>query len=245
MSSKPVAQRRAKVRAAPVAVGLTREAVIMAALEQIDRHGLGRFSIRNLAKALKVNPTVIVWHLGNLNMVLAEVVAAVQRDLVVPMHDGECWQDWLRGLFIRYREAIRAHPNVAPLIGAELVSNARVDLALVERILEALAAAGFEGSALRDAYSTVIAAMTGFTTQEFAPLPDRRVLEWQDEMQSRLDGADATAYPLLAGNLSLLVNRSFIVRWKSGGEAPLEDGFAMFVDCVIIGLEAKAGLPMA
>ena len=245
MSSKPVALRRARARAAPVAVGLTREAVIMAALELVDRHGLARFSIRNLARSLGVNPTVIAWHLGNLNMVLAEVVAAVQRDLVVPMRDGEHWQDWLRGLFTRYREAIRAHPNVAPLIGAELVSNARVDLALVERILEALTTAGFKGRALRDAYSTVIAAMTGFTTQEFAPLPDERALEWQDEMQSRLDGAHATEYPLLAGNLPLLVNQSFIVRWKSGGEAPLGDGFAMFVDCVIAGLEAMAGRPMA
>lgn len=244
MSSKPVPQRRAKVRAAPVALGLTRDAVIMAALEQIDRHGLGRFSIRNLARSLEVNPTVIVWHVGTLNMVLAEVVAAVHRDLVVPMHDGERWQDWLRSLFVRYREAIRAHPNVAPLIGAELVSNARVDLAMVERILTALAAAGFEGKALRDAYSTVIATMTGFTTQEFAPLPER-AREWQDEMQARLDGADAAEYPLLVGNLALLVNRSFIVRWKSGDEAPLEDGFAMFVDCVIAGLETMAGRPKA
>lgn len=243
MSSKPVAHRHVKLRAAPVAVGLTREAVIAAALEQIDRHGLGHFSIRNLARSLGVNPTVIVWHLGNRNMVMAEVVAAVQRDLVLPMLEGEAWQDWLRALFVRYREAIRAHPNVAPLIGAELVSNARVDLALVERILEALDAAGFRDRALRDAYSTVVAAMTGFTTQEFAPLPDDRAAEWQDEMQSRLHGADAADYPLLARNFPLLINQSFIVRWKSGGEAPLEDGFAMFVDCVIAGLEAKACRP--
>lgn len=243
MSSKPVARQQAKARAAPVAVGLTREAVIAAALERIDCRGLGHFSIRDLARSLGVNPTVIVWHLGNLNMVLAEVVAAVQRDLVLPMHVGERWQDWLRGLFIRYREAIRAHPNVAPLIGAELVSNARVDLALVERVLEALAAAGFTGPALRDAYSTVIAAMTGFTTQEFAPLPGERTSEWQEEMRSRLDGTTMAAYPLLAGNLALLVNKSFIVRWQSGSEAPLEGGFTMFVDCVIAGLEAKTRRP--
>ena len=227
-------------RAAPVAIGLTREAVIAAALEQIDRHGLGSFSIRNVAKSLGVNPTVVGWHIGSRNLVLAEVVAAVQRELAPPMREGETWQDWLRSLFVRYRAVIRQHPNVAPLIGAELVSNARVNLDLVERILHVLSAAGFADRALRGAYSAVVAAMTGFTTQEFAPMPDDNLTEWQDEMRERLAGVTAEDHPVLARNLDLLINQAFIVRWENGVGAPLDDGFEMFVDCLILGIETRA-----
>ena len=78
--------------------------------------------------------------------------------------------------------------------------------------------------------------MTGFATQGFAPLPDDRAAGWQDEMQSRLHGADAADGPLLTRNLRSLINQSVIIRWKSGGE----DGFAMFVDWVIAGPEARA-----
>lgn len=238
--AKPPAETARRPRAAPVAVGLTREAVIAAALEQIDRHGLGGFSVRNVAKSLGVNPTVVFWHVGSRNLVLAEVVAAVQRDLAPPVREGETWQDWLRSLLVRYRAAIRRHPNVAPLIGAELVSNARVSFDFVERILQVLATAGFQGRELRGAYSAVVAAMTGFTTQEFAPLPDDNPAEWQEEMRQRLAGVTPEDHPLLARNLPLLVNQGFIVRWKNGVEAPLDDGFDMFVECLILGLEAKA-----
>ncbi len=224
-------------RAPPVAVGLTRDAVVSAALAYIDRHGLAGFSIRNLAKELGVNPTAIAWHTGNRNVLLAEVVAAVQEDLAPPRHDGETWQDWLRALFNSYRAAVRRHPNVAPLIGSELVSNAQVSPHLIESILQALTEAGFAGQPLRGAFSAVIAAMAGFTTQEFAPVPAENLEEWRDGMRRHLATIESERFPLLASNLPLMVNQAFVTRWKNGVDAPLDNGFSIFVECVIAGLD--------
>ena len=224
-------------RAPPVAVGLTRDTIVIASLAYIDRHGLAAFSIRNVAKDLGVNHTAITWHAGNRNELLAEVVAAVQDDLAPVRLDGETWQDWLRALFNSYRTAIRRHPNVAPLIGSELVSNAKVSPSLIEGVLKALTEAGFVGQPLCGAFSAVIAAMVGFTTQEFAPVPTDNLDGWRDGMRRHLQTIGSERYPLLAGNLPSMINLAFITRWKNGVDAPLDNGFSIFVECIIAGLE--------
>jgi AcrR family transcriptional regulator len=218
-------------------VGLTREVIITAALEEIDRSGLDAFSLRALARTLGVKPNTIAWHIGSRDMLLAEVVALLMRDVVPPSDATRTWQEWLRELFCRYRAAICQHPNAAALVGAGIVSNVRADLALVEAILSTLAEAGFPERMLGDAYCAVHAAMIGFTTQEFARMPDE-IEGWREEMRERLAGIDPATYPTLARHLPRLANRAFILRWQNGAEAPLDTGFEVFVSCVIAGLEA-------
>lgn len=132
------------------------------------------------------------------------------------------WQVWLRELFGRYRHAIRRHPNIAPLIGAQLVSNTSLDFNLAERVLEALEAAGFRGPALAEAYSVVIAAQVGFVTLEFAPPPTENVAEWTGEMQAMVRSVDRQRHPRLAERLPSMANRSFTLRWENGTAAPMD-----------------------
>ncbi|WP_204322846.1 hypothetical protein, partial [Streptococcus pneumoniae] len=68
------------------------------------------------------------WHLpGGRNTLLAEAAAAALNDVAEPFGAGGDWAEWIRGLFKRYRDSLRRHPNVAPLLGAQLVSNAGVN----------------------------------------------------------------------------------------------------------------------
>jgi AcrR family transcriptional regulator len=219
-------------------VGLTREVIVAAALDEIDRSGLDAFSLRALARTLGVKPNTIAWHIGSRDMLLADVVALLMRDVVPPPGASRTWQAWIRELFGRYRAAIRRHPNAAALVGAGIVSNVRADLALVEAILRTLAEAGFPESMIGDAYCAIHAAMIGFTTQEFARMPDE-IEGWREEMRERLARVDPAAYPVLSRHLPRLANRAFILRWQNGTEAPLDSGFELFVSCVIAGLEVK------
>lgn len=239
MQSTSVRRRRPEAKASkgiPVSVGLTREIIFSTALEQIDKEGLGNFSLRNVAKVLGVNPTAIYWHVPGINSLLAGVVALVLRDLL-PTKRKRSWQDWLRSFFHRFRESIRRHPNVAPLIGAQMVSNPSFDLDLIERILMELSHAGFSGLRLAGAYNAVIAAAVGFATQEFAPNPTVDVVIWQKTMQRRLRDVRAADYPNVAANLPCLANQAFILRWQNGVDMPLDHSFEAFVDIVIAGLE--------
>ncbi|MFC7555583.1 TetR family transcriptional regulator [Pseudoroseomonas wenyumeiae] len=90
-------------------MGLNRKAILQAALNEIDAKGLSVFSLRGLARSLGVNASVIVWHIGNRDTVLAEVIRLVLEDSVPPRQPGQAWQDWLRSLFTRFRDAVRQH----------------------------------------------------------------------------------------------------------------------------------------
>jgi TetR/AcrR family transcriptional regulator, tetracycline repressor protein len=217
---------------------LTRDAIVKAALQEIDTGGLEAFSLRNLAKRLGVFPTTIQWHVESRSQLLAEVAGLVTAD-VLPPGFHVSWQAYLRELFQRFRTAIRRHPNTAPLIGTQLVGNRAVDLEFVEHLLAALAHAGFRGRGLVRAYNAVVAALVGFTTQEFAPIPVDGTKRWQAGVRRRLTEVQAFTHPVLAANMKLLANRAFILRWQNGTTNPLNDSFDAFVEIIISGLEQR------
>jgi TetR/AcrR family transcriptional regulator, tetracycline repressor protein len=218
---------------------LTREAVIAAALAEIDRTGLDGFSLRNVARLLGVFPAAITWHARSRSQLLADVVRAVQEDILPPgFHDS--WQGYLREFLHRFRDSIRRHPNVAPLVGTQMVANSGIELAFVERLLAVLSHAGLSGVRLVAAYNAVIAAAVGFTTQEFAPVPADSTRAWQKDVRERLQGLPSEKFPLLAENMKLLSNKAFTLRWQSAIESPLDYSFNAFVDIVIAGLERFA-----
>lgn len=233
------AEEEVVVRRKTAQRSLTREAVIAAALAEIDRTGLDGFSLRNVAKALGVFPAAVTWHARSRSQLLADVVRAVQEDILPPgFHDS--WQGYLREFLHRFRDSLRRHPNVAPLVGTQMVANAGIELVFVERLLSVLSHASLSGMRLVAAYNAVIAAAVGFTTQEFAPVPTEGTRAWQKEVRDRLHGLPTEKFPLLAENMKLLSNKAFTLRWQSGTEAPLDYSFDAFVDIVIAGLERFA-----
>ncbi|MBN8942959.1 MAG: TetR/AcrR family transcriptional regulator C-terminal domain-containing protein [Rhizobiales bacterium] len=227
-------------RAEPV--GLNRAQIVETALRLIDEAGLDAFSVREVARLLGVYPTALYWHLpGGRNTLLAEAAAAALDDVAEPFVAGSDWAAWIRGLFHRYRESLRRHPNVAPLLGAQLVSNAGVNPQLVEQVLAALEAAGFAGDRLVAAYNAVIAAMLGYVTLELAPKPSDDPTGWAEAFEGKIRSLSPADYPRLTGNLDRLANRGFIVRWQSGVEVPLTSGFDLYVEAFIAGLRVQAG----
>lgn len=218
---------------------LNRETVVAAALEEIDRSGLEDFSLRNVAKRLGVYPTAIAWHAASRSQLLADVVTLALADIRPPgFHDS--WQSYLKQTFYRFRDAVRRHPNVAPLIGTQLVANPAVELEFVEGLLASLSHAGFSGTRLVAAYNAVLASVVGFTTQEFAPTPGADTEAWQKETRERLQSVQRVRYPLLADNMKLLGNKAFTLRWQNGTEAPMDASFEAFVEIFIAGLERFA-----
>jgi len=223
---------------------LTRDRVVATALDCLDRLGLEAFSMREVARAVGVFPTALRWHVpGGRNGLLAEA-AALALSGVTPEGDAaKDWRAWLRDLFDRYRAAMRRHPNAAALLGAQLVSNGGVPLALVEGVLTALEAAGYQGDALRDAYNAVIAAMVGFATLEFAPEPAEDRDGWAASLRTHVEASvrDAGRYPTLARNANQVAGQAFVLRWQTGSAAPLDSGFACYVDVFLRGLDAARG----
>lgn len=218
---------------------LSREAIVQTALAIIDEDGLEAFSLRTLASRLGVYPTAIYWYVPNRNELLAQVVTHI-LSAEAPVRKRRTWQQSLRELFHQFRAAVRAHPNAAPLIGTQIVSNTNMDAAFVEHILAVLARSGLSGSALVAAYNSTIAAIVGFVAQEFAPMPRDDPASWQIAVQERMLAIDRNAYPTLSSHLGLLSNRAFILRWQNGVEAPLDDSYDWHIDLFVAGIEVMA-----
>lgn len=219
---------------------LSRGQIVEAALRLIDEAGLDAFSVREVARHLGVYPTALYWHLpGGRNALLAAAAAAALDEVALPFEADDDWEGWIRSLFHRYRDSLRQHPNVAPLLGAQLVSNAGVNLRLVERVLAALEAAGFAGAGLIAAYNAVIAAMLGYVTLELAPTPKEDPDGWAADFEANIRALPPADYPRLTSNMDGLVNRAFIVRWQSGSQVPLTSGFELYVEAFIAGLKAQ------
>ncbi len=230
---------RPRTKRAPRNPALSKDRIVAAALALIDRNGAADFSLRDVARRLGVYPTAIYWHVPGRNALIGEITALAMRDIVPPVAPRH-WRAWLKGLFRRYRAAVRRHPNIAPLLGAQLVSNIGVDARMIEGMLSALTHAGYRGQGLVDAFNAVVAAMSGFVTMEFGPEPAENPRGWAADLERRIRALGTAEHPVLARHLPALANRAFILRWQNGTKVPLDSGFEAFIDSVIRGLAARA-----
>lgn len=217
-------------------VKLSKERICSAALELIDRKGLEQFSLRDVARSLGVYPRAIYWYVTGRSELLSEVVDYALRDVYAPASNGD-WKEWLRKLFRQYREAVRLHPNIAPLIGASMLAPATLVPETIERILAAIAEAGFPEQHLVEVYNVIIAAQVGFVTLEFAMVPGDDTPDWSAAQKKRIGTIDVLRYPLLGRYLPVLANKAFMLRWENGSRAPLDSSFNRFVEAIIAGLE--------
>jgi len=221
---------------------LSKERVVWAAIELLDRVGPKRFGMRKLARTLGVYPTALYWHIdGGINTLVAEMVSTVLSNRVVPqMEESLDWKAWLWELFHNWRTTVQQHPHIVSLVGG-LASNPGRGFRMVEAILSVLERAGFKGQALVDAYNTVVAAMVGFPTLEFAPEPETGQVEWVRAFREQIERVNENQYPILAQHKALMANRAFIVRWQNGVASPLTGAFDFYVQVVVDGLELQLG----
>ncbi|MES2532475.1 MAG: TetR family transcriptional regulator [Pseudomonadota bacterium] len=222
-----------------MAAVLGRERILQAALALIDEKGLAAFNIRALASALDVYPAAIYWHVPSRDALVAGAIALALEGVAANLPGGS-WQLRLGALLRGFREALRAHPHLAPAVASELATNAHFDAALLDHVLEALEDARFEGQALVDAFNVVIAAMCGFATLELSTAPAGMGAGWQEACRAHIDSIDPLRHPHLARHAAALRDRAFQLRWTSGHEKPLDSGFDAWIDVVLRGLESRS-----
>ncbi|WP_226628581.1 TetR/AcrR family transcriptional regulator [Alloyangia pacifica] len=229
------------LRGRAAAVGLTRAQVVEAAIAQIDAKGLSAFSLRELARSLGVSPAVIYWHVGGSKEDLFAAIAATITGGLAAAQDPQApWTERLKQVFHAYRAAVHRHPNISPLLGAQMKSNGVANLDWIETVLAALHDGGFEGAALRDAFNALIGGLCGFVTMELAPAPASEDGSWENRISQRMAEVDAEAYPLTQAALPQLANRIFVLRWQNGADVSYDESFAVLLDILIGGIAVRA-----
>jgi len=95
---------------------LSRAKIVEAALELIDEEGTDRFTIRHLARRLDVHGPSIYYYFRDRDEVFAAVGLTLLQDVRIPKRRAQKWTDWLVQDAVAYFRAIKAHPNVAPIL---------------------------------------------------------------------------------------------------------------------------------
>ena len=206
---------------------ITRDAVLAAALEIIDRDGADALSMRRLARALNRDPMILYRHAPGKAALLDGVAETVLAQLHVDSADPD-WAGQLREVARRFRALALTHPHVVPLIvtrplATPLGLRPLGTLRPLEDILALLTRAGFSGPDALHIYRALFGFLHGHVLDELQELtvsPD----ETDDLLRLGLHRLPIGDFPLLRGLASVLA--------AYDGAAELERG----LDILLTGL---------
>ncbi|MEV4372355.1 TetR/AcrR family transcriptional regulator [Nonomuraea sp. NPDC049637] len=145
--------------------GLTRQAILRAALALADREGLKALSMRRIGQELGVEAMSLYQHVGSKDALLDGLVEQVVTQAAPLLTEAASWQQGLREYAHALLRALLAHPNVLPLV----VSRPAItpgNLRLMEDGLRVLRAAGLPPDRALD----MLYAVTGFVVGHVAVL---------------------------------------------------------------------------
>jgi AcrR family transcriptional regulator len=204
---------------------LTRERVLAAALQLIDEEGLDRFSMRRLAARLGVDPMTIYYHLPSKAAVLDGVVEAIMAQFRVPPVTGPIEERW-RATARAYRDLLRSHPNVLPIIATWPVQTP-VAWDTLEALLAPLLEGGLDGPDALAAVQFMGALINGLVLADVgappAGVPDRS----SEEKQAAVYGLTPERFPHIATALA------------QGGVPDFDRTFELAMDVIERGLLSR------
>jgi AcrR family transcriptional regulator len=209
---------------------ITREVVLAAALDIVDRDGADALSMRRLAHALDRDPMILYRHAANKAAVLDGVAESVLAQLKVDPTDPD-WQAQLRAVARSYRALALAHPRVVPLLvtrplATPLALRPRGTLRPLEDILTLLTRAGFSGPQALHIYRALFGFLHGHVLNELQELVDNPD-ETDDLLRLGLHRLPLAEFPLLRSLAPVLA--------VYDGAAELERG----LDILLTGLAAE------
>ncbi|MGZ0202014.1 TetR/AcrR family transcriptional regulator [Streptomyces sp. RM1] len=96
---------------------LSTDRIVQTARELVDREGLAAVSTRRLAAELGVSGPSLYNHFRTKDEILEAVADSVSALVDLSMfEDGRGWRTALHDWAVSYRAALRAHPNIVPVL---------------------------------------------------------------------------------------------------------------------------------
>jgi AcrR family transcriptional regulator len=230
MASTP-ADRRTDAGTAAGNGRITRDVVLAAALDLIDREGADALSMRRLAQALGRDPMILYRHAPNKAALLDGVTEVVLAQLNVDSADPD-WAGQLRAVGRDFRRLALAHPHVVPLLvtrplATPLGLRPLGALRPLEDILALLTRAGFSGADALHVYRALFGFLFGHVLNELQELVENPN-ETDDLLRLGLYRLPIGEFPILRGLAADLA--------RYDGAAELERG----LDILLSGLGTGA-----
>ena len=179
---------------------ITRDVLLAAALEIIDRDGADGLTMRRLARAVDRDPMILYRHAPNKAALLDGVAEIVLAQLKVDPTDPD-WAAQLRAVARDYRALALAHPHVVPLLvtrplATPLALRPPGTLRPLEDVLALLTRAGFSGPDALHIYRALFGFLHGHVLNELQELVDNPD-ETDDLLRLGLHRLPIGEFPLL------------------------------------------------
>ena len=157
---------------------LTKERILVSALEILDRDGIDGLSMRRLGKALGRDPMTLYRHAPNKAALLDGVAEKVLEQLVVDPDDTSDWITQLRSIARDFRQLALAHPHVVPLLvtrplATPLGMRPLGTLRPLEDILNLLNRTGFNATDALRVYRALFGFLVGHVLEELQERVER------------------------------------------------------------------------
>ncbi len=196
------AQQSTRTSTDPSRPGLTRERIITAAIDFVDRHALATLTMRRLGKELGVEAMALYRYVNGREDLLEGMVDRMVTELHLRADDAlltatDSWQAYLQWLAHGVRSLARNHPKVFPLIATRHPSAPWLrpplrSLRVVEDFLSTLTARGFDDDRAVEAYRAFSSFLLGHLLLEASLLGAQTgpAEEPLDEGESDVPNAD-------------------------------------------------------
>ncbi len=144
---------------------ISREAIVTAAVQLLDREGLAALSMRRLADELGAGAASLYWHVGSKDGLLDLVLDRIIGEGEVPDPDPSRWREQLKDVARAQRRASLRHPYIVRISIGRIPMGPNA-LRYSERILAILRAGGLPPRLAVQGYLLLIATVNGFTIDE-------------------------------------------------------------------------------
>jgi TetR/AcrR family tetracycline transcriptional repressor len=221
---------------------ISRDAIVSAAIDLLDREGLAALSMRKLADELGAGAASLYWHVGSKDGLLDLVMDEIIGEGNVPDPDPERWQEQLKQVARDQRAASLRHPWIVRVSIGRIPMGPNA-LRYSERILAILRAGGLPPRLAVQGYLLLIATVNGFTIDETGvdDVPDPAANVPPTDPDSRQRAADmardyiaslpATQFP----NMTALADEFAL--------ADPDERFDLLIDIFVDGLSRRAAHP--
>jgi len=145
---------------------LTRERVLLGAVEVADRGGIASLTIRSLAEQLDVKPMSVYHHVASKSEILDGIVDHVFSEIDLPV-PGKAWKSEIRRRSVSAREVLRRHPWAIQLLQSR-TNPGPATLRHHDAVIGTLRDAGFSVTKTAHAFALIDSYVFGFALSEAA-----------------------------------------------------------------------------
>ncbi len=180
--------------------GLTKAAIVAAALDALDETGLDGLTLRVVAARLGVQPPALYWHFRSKQDLLDEMATEIWRQVTTGLKalpPGIRWDEAMSAFARMTRQALLSRRDGAKMVSGTFLTDSSL-LREQEAGLTSMLAQGFTVASAIQAYQLLYSFIIGFCIEEQAVSQAIAAGDTRYSLDRRAERVGAAEHPLVA-----------------------------------------------